>query len=98
MLDLQKKEVAPVLVKRNNSLNNYVAWLQSISWKKFMLFLLLVGLTSGFIQDISFAGDNEVLHNLTVLFMLVSFGIKVLSNKPTPTTTTIIHNYNKQEN
>lgn len=97
MLDLQKNEVKTVLVKNNNSMNNYIAWLQSISWKKFMLFLLLVGLTSGFIQDISFNGDNEFIHNLTSLFMLVSFGIKVLSNKPVPTTTTVIHNYGKQE-
>lgn len=62
-----------------NNLNTFSVWISHLSWVKFIVFIILVGIASDNLQAI-FTNNND--HNwlaaLTALFVVFCFGIKLL--------------------
>lgn len=56
--------------------DNFVQWLSSISWGKFVLFVLFVCIGKGIIVNILNLEDDTFIDNITTLFIFISFGIK----------------------
>lgn len=67
----------------SNNLDIFSKWISSLSWMRFIFFIILISMISNFIQKEIFSyGENENwINSLTGIFIFMSFGMKVLMNK-----------------
>lgn len=67
----------------SNNLDRFSKWISSLSWMRFIFFIILISMISNFIQKEIFSyGENENwINSLTGIFIIMSFGMKVLMNK-----------------
>lgn len=56
--------------------NNFVQWLNNISWGKFVLFVLFVCIGKNIMVNMLNIEDDTFIDNITTLFIFISFGIK----------------------
>ncbi len=71
--------------------NNFVQWLGSISWGKFVLFVLFVCIGKNIMVNILNIQDDTFIDNITTLFIFISIGIKFFQ-KPRVSLDKNIHN------
>lgn len=56
--------------------NNFVQWLNNISWGKFILFVFFVCIGKNIMVNILNIENDTFIDNITTLFVFISFGIK----------------------
>lgn len=76
-----KEDISNVGVFMKEKFDIFSIWISGLSWGKFILFIILTSFISNILQDILTNGDdNNWIHKLTGLFILLSFGVKILIN------------------
>lgn len=68
-------------VNNNKIVLNFVDWLGSISWGKFILFIIFISIGKNILENILGIENSDLLDNVIGLFIFLSFGIK-LFEKP----------------